>query len=82
MNSRRELEAGPPSFHTRRWVLARPLVWAQGADPEKCGQGLENRTKTEATSHVPDRAAARAGRPVWQSRSLDTGRRLEPAARR
>lgn len=59
---RRELEAGPPSFHTRRWLLARPLVWAQGADPEKCGQGLENRTKTEATSHVPDRPSGSAGR--------------------
>lgn len=41
----------------------------------------EPRPKPPATSQT-DRAAARAGRPMRQSRSLDTGRRLEPAARR
>lgn len=59
---RSELEEGPlVSTHTDGCWLT-PGWWAQGADPEKRGQGLENRTKTGTTSHAPDRPRGRPGR--------------------
>lgn len=59
---RSKLEEGPlVSTHAEGCWLT-PGLWAQGADPEKRGQGLENRTETETTSDAPDRLSGRPGR--------------------
>lgn len=59
---RSKLEEGPLGSTHADGCWLTPGLWAQGADPEKRGQGLENRTKTETISHVSDRPRGRPGR--------------------